>query len=281
MFSNMSHKEFTTAILPKVQGTRNLGELLPQNMDFFIMLSSITGIVGNRGQANYAAGNVFQDSFARYLTSTGIQASSINLGNIMSVGYVEENRDRLAVTKDWEGISEKEMHSLVEHHIQASIAKTQTVDSCQTVTGLTPTSSYAERGLSQPAFMNWPLFNLLHRVREATTGSSGGEGLGFPITSLLSAADSVDAATSVVTEAFVLKLCAMMSMSSTDIDSNKPLHAYGIDSLVAVEIRNWIGKEMQADIPVLDILGNMTIADLSAKIATHSQLVNIRADGKV
>jgi hypothetical protein len=281
MFSNMTYKSFMAAILPKVQGTINLAELLPQDMDFFIMLSSITGIVGHRGQANYAAGNTFQDNFARHLTSAGIQAASIDLGNVESVGYVEEHKDRIGIPKDWEAISEREMHSLIEHHIQMSTKKAETVDSCQTITGLTPAASYAERGMPPPAFTSWPLFSLLHRFREATTGSSNDGGLEFPITSLLSAADSVNAATSVVTEAFVRKLCVMMSLSAGDIDCNKPLHAYGIDSLVAVEIRNWIGKDMQADIPVLDIVGSLTIVDLSAKIATQSQLVKIRTDDKV
>src|ERR1051326_341996 len=138
MFSNMTYKSFKAAILPKVQGSINLAELLPQDMDFYIMLSSITGIVGHRGQANYAAGNTFQDNFARHLTSTGIQAASIDLGNVESVGYVEENKDRIGIPKDWEAISEKEMHSLIEHHIQVSARKAETVHSCQTVTGLTP-----------------------------------------------------------------------------------------------------------------------------------------------
>ena len=38
-------------------GSWNLHELMPRDLDFFIMLSSLAGILGNRGQSNYRAGN--------------------------------------------------------------------------------------------------------------------------------------------------------------------------------------------------------------------------------
>jgi KR domain len=42
--------------------------MLPPKMDFFIMLSSVSSIIGNVGQANYAAGNTFEDALAHYHT---------------------------------------------------------------------------------------------------------------------------------------------------------------------------------------------------------------------
>lgn len=41
---------------PKVHGTWNLHELLPRDMDFFVMLSSLAGVMGHRGQGNYGCG---------------------------------------------------------------------------------------------------------------------------------------------------------------------------------------------------------------------------------
>jgi hypothetical protein len=49
----------------------NLHHCLPRDMDFFILLSSVAGLVGNRGQANYAAGNTFQDALASHRVSLG------------------------------------------------------------------------------------------------------------------------------------------------------------------------------------------------------------------
>lgn len=54
----MSLEDFNAAIKPKVYTTKNLHDLLPRDMDFFICLSSTGGIVGSRGQGNYNAGEL-------------------------------------------------------------------------------------------------------------------------------------------------------------------------------------------------------------------------------
>ncbi|KAL5044750.1 polyketide synthase [Aspergillus fruticulosus] len=50
----------------QIQGTWNLHRLLPSGLYFFIMMSSISSIIGNRGRANYAAANSFIDGLAHY-----------------------------------------------------------------------------------------------------------------------------------------------------------------------------------------------------------------------
>ncbi|THC88924.1 hypothetical protein EYZ11_011625 [Aspergillus tanneri] len=63
----MTYSDFSAAVRPKVVGSLNLhNAFLTQHLDFFILLSSAAGIVGNSGQANYAAGCTFQDALARY-----------------------------------------------------------------------------------------------------------------------------------------------------------------------------------------------------------------------
>jgi len=93
LFENMNYEDWIAAIRPKIQGTWNLHELLPVELDFFVILSSATGIIGNRGQANYCAGNTFQDAFAHYRRSQGLPAVSIDLGAIRNIGWVAENND--------------------------------------------------------------------------------------------------------------------------------------------------------------------------------------------
>lgn len=119
MFVNMTYEQFQAAVGPKVRGTRNLHAILGDDLDFFVMLSSITSIVGNRGQANYAAGNAYQDALAMQLVSKGIKAASINLGTIKTVGYIAENRERMqkqgGIATQWAGMSEDELHSVIEY----------------------------------------------------------------------------------------------------------------------------------------------------------------------
>ncbi|KAK5331711.1 hypothetical protein LTR93_000716 [Exophiala xenobiotica] len=51
------------------------------------------------------------------------------------------------------------------------------------------------------------------------------------------------------------------------------LHTKGVDSLVAVEIRNWLTKEAKADVTVFDILAAMPITSLARTVVSKSVLV--------
>ena len=62
-------------------------------LDFFTMLSSVSGVVGQKGQANYAAGNVFLDNFSAYRHKLSLPACSVDLGAIEDVGYISEHSD--------------------------------------------------------------------------------------------------------------------------------------------------------------------------------------------
>jgi len=82
----MSYEDWTAATRPKIQGSLNLHETMPKDLDFFVFLSSSAGVIGARGQANYAAGNSFQDSLAQYRREKGMNAVSLDLGPVLGVG---------------------------------------------------------------------------------------------------------------------------------------------------------------------------------------------------
>lgn len=78
VFENMTHDWWETGLRPKVHATRNLHEYFgPERpLDFFIICSSISGITGNPGQAQYCAGNTYQDTLAHYRCSKGLKVST-------------------------------------------------------------------------------------------------------------------------------------------------------------------------------------------------------------
>jgi NAD(P)-dependent dehydrogenase (short-subunit alcohol dehydrogenase family) len=85
-FTNMTPEQWTLSVNPKAPGAWNLHKNLPKDLDFFVMLSSSSGIAGTRGQANYAAGNTFLDALAHYRVSCGLKAVSINVGPVLVTG---------------------------------------------------------------------------------------------------------------------------------------------------------------------------------------------------
>jgi len=277
MFVNMTHQQFQAALGPKVSGSRNLQYALGNDLDFFVMLSSITSIVGNRGQANYSAGNAYQDAFAKTLVSTGVKAVSINLGSIKSVGYVAENRQRVEkqgeIFTQWDQISEDQLHSIIEYHIDPRVDFNSHGDRFQSITGLMTPSAFTSKGVPIPAFMGYPLFKQLHTIN--LTAAPTTSETDFPIQKLLSSCDSLNTAAKYIEEALQLQILSMMSVPKEEFDPYKPLVAYGVDSLIAVEIRTWISKSIGADVAIFDILGRNSIVDFSAKVAGLSSLVHV------
>jgi hypothetical protein len=71
----MTNAEFHAALNCKVVGTQKLHTASltqPELMEFFTLLSSISGFIGQKGQANYAAVNTFLDAFASYRHSLNL-----------------------------------------------------------------------------------------------------------------------------------------------------------------------------------------------------------------
>ncbi|CAD6579781.1 MAG: hypothetical protein ASARMPRED_009250 [Alectoria sarmentosa] len=62
-----------------------------------------------------------------------------------------------------------------------------------------------------------------------------------------------------VVEALKSKLSNSLSVPKEDIDAEKAIYSFGIDSLVALEVRYWYMKEMKANIPIFDIMQNQSL----------------------
>lgn len=118
MLSKMTYEDWVAALTPKVQGTWNLHfELQSVPLDFFVLLSSVTGTMGFASQANYAAANTFLDSFVQYRHSQGLPASVIDLGFVTDIGYAAEKSPQtlnIANTMDIQISEEKDLLQALE-----------------------------------------------------------------------------------------------------------------------------------------------------------------------
>lgn len=281
-FEFMSHAQWEECLGPKVQGTWNLHKHLPADMDFFVMLGSVAGLVGNRGQSNYAAGNTFQDALAIYRRARGLAATCIDLCNIMSVGFVAENQETLNKNPLFffahDGIREDEFLSLVEFHLDAERAGSR--GQPQIGVGLAPLSVFKERGLPEPTFIKSPLFRQLRSASAESGGAADGaadQDGSVSVTNALKFAESQKAAAEIICDALVKRLSRTMRIPEPDIDVGKPIHAYGVDSLVAMEIRNYLASECGSEISVLEIMGNKSLEALSGDIAKGSKFVRVES----
>ncbi|KAI4910493.1 Type I Iterative PKS [Alternaria infectoria] len=272
-FDNMSHTQWVQTIRSKAHTSWNLHTVLPRDLDFFIMLSSVAGVAGNIGQSNYAAGCTFQDALARHRVQHQQRATSIDLGVMRTIGIVAET-ERLHENFKKSGslgqIEEDEFLALLTIYCDPKRANMpHTIGESQIAMGLVTPVDLLERNLEPAEVLQRPLFASFSRARgtnQANTQSS------VSAATLFNLAEDDEQRVAVVLEALARKLARALSIPPEEIDVNKPLHAFGVDSLVAVELRNWIGKEFAADIAVFDIMRGRTVAAIGELITKMSQL---------
>ena len=85
---NQSWEKYNCTLEPKAYGAWNLHQLtLNNDMEFFVMFSSLASIVGLPGQSNHCAGNRYLDSLAHYRISMGLVATTVNWGPWSDVSY--------------------------------------------------------------------------------------------------------------------------------------------------------------------------------------------------
>ena len=75
-----------------------------------------------------------------------------------------------------------------------------------------------------------------------------------------------------ITQGLKRKLAKLLGMPDADIDVQQPLQAYGVDSLVAVEIRYWLSKVVRAGVSISDIQGEMSMVKLGEVVVERSAL---------
>lgn len=266
----MDVSDYHGALACKLQGTWNLhnvAEKLGLKLEFFTMLSSISGVVGQKGQANYAAGNSFLDAFASYRHGLGRPACSVDLGVIEDVGYIAE-RDGMQAKLDtsiWTGINERLLRKILYFSIlQQQEGTARAAPATQIITGI-PVPQPADSGLIQDARFA-PLFT------NSGTANGGGDSKSsaskdVQAVLLLLRSKTADADTQLAATVDIVNKCFVRILRLPEpMDSGRPISVYGIDSLAAVEVRNWLRGELGALVTTLDIVNATSLLELCKKI---------------
>ncbi|KAF2847520.1 polyketide synthase-like protein [Plenodomus tracheiphilus IPT5] len=276
LFTNMTHEQWLHTLHPKLHGSKNLHEVtLNQPLDFFILLSSLHSFIGNPGQANYAAGCAYQVALARYRNNRGLPGVALDLGIVGGVGYVVEKQQKKkkktqdtdakvkVQVQDFKHIQEQEMLALIEWAIRNP-------NMGHLVTGLDSARSAAQVAEQAPFFASNVVLSHLPYLRPhlvgqtaaAHTNTEGASAASLPLPALLAATSSADERQSLVLDALLKKLSRSLMMEVADLDPLSSLSKYGTDSLVAVEIKNWIGRETGVSVSVFEILQAASIGGL-------------------
>lgn len=274
----MTLDDYYTAASAKVQGTWNLHQSTLAHkspISFFTLLSSMSGIIGQKAQANYSAANVFMDAFANYRHSQGLPAHSLDLGIIEEVGFaareggIQERMD----DKIWLGVNESMVRRMFKYSILQQMQQPINPDSAtQLIIGISlpqrPGSDLESDARFSALFMNDS------SGEQHKNGEAGDENAKAVQAFLLLHRSKADKGSLVVAGVEVLNRQFMKTLRLTEaMEPARSLSAYGVDSLSAVEVRNWVRVELGVELTTLDITNASSLFGLCERLISKMPVV--------
>ena len=240
-FLTMAGAQWDRVLRSKIDTTWNLHQAtLGDELDMFIMFSSISSISGNRTQANYATGNSFQNSMAEYRKSLGLPGISIALGVMSGIGVLASDHDlrRTLSQSGLQALGPDNLNKIME----AAVFESQHPDRSLLSTRFEITLTFNDivqsaPGQNQLFWTEWPEFGFLLNHKLSTSGVVNSVSL----REHLKEQDGEPAHKSLL-QAFLVCLSNILGYDVGDLDPASSLASYGIDSLNAVSCRYWFFK---------------------------------------
>jgi NADPH:quinone reductase-like Zn-dependent oxidoreductase/acyl carrier protein len=250
----LDRARFRKVMSPKVDGAWNLHALtLHRPLDFLVLFSSVSSLVGNPGQANYVAANAFLDALAHYRRSRGLPAMTINWGHVAGAGYVSRHQElsELLTSRGFLGLSPKQMmealgRTLQKKPIQMGVMRMDwqkvarslsTAELSQRLSALAGASTLEQQGGEEGS-----------RIREALLHAKPEE------------------CEEIVQTYIREQVARVLGASASKLDADRPLNELGLDSLMGVELRNRVESDLALSLSMRELMQSPTINSLSRAI---------------
>lgn len=265
----MTYEEWTSGITSKVDGTWNLHHAVEaQTLDFFVVFSSMVGICGHSGQANYAAANTFLESFTEYRRQLGLPSSILSLGVVEEVGVVSRDLKML------QNAQFRSVHLLQEREVidglQVAIQDSQLVsdrspshDSSMWAIGLRYTKPLSDPTV-QPMWTRDARFTGYPNLESANVGKVQGED-----GELRDFLDEVERDPSILEDtetdaAPVRKMSKLLAQQLFPGIEDRQSSHFVIDSLMTLEVRSWTRRSLGIEVSVAEIANAGTVGGLAS-----------------
>jgi aryl carrier-like protein len=239
---------------PKVLGGWNLHrETRDRPLDMFVLFSSLSSVFGHAGQANYSAANALLDSLAHHRRSQGLPGLVINWGHLGQVGYLAQ-REQLGQRLERQGV-------LSFTVAQATDCLEYALQTLTTQMSVLRIDWSVWRGLGLTGRIS-PKFAHLLRHTEGPVDENGE----------LSAVDNIRSASGgqrlqLIGRQMRGKIGSLLGLAADQIRDERALLEMGLDSLMAVELRNWIEGYLQVSLPISALMRSQSLTALVQQIS--------------
>ncbi|KAL6691259.1 polyketide synthase [Trichoderma pleuroticola] len=265
---NMTAKDFDSVLQAKAYGTLNLQKVFEaEKLTFFISLSSAVNMIGSAGQANYNAANSLQDAISQFDRSSDCFYMALNIGLIEDATV---NNDVIIQSVQRQGLTTIYRDELNAYFEYAFSAEARQVGLHQAVIGFTPES------IGETTAVNGTAKTLMFtHVRQMAKRQASDDTSKKTKTfeEFVAQTDDKDEIASFVAQLIGNKLADLMSIDPTDVGLDEAILDFGLDSLIAIELRNWIMREFSAPIQSSEVLDSLNILALAQKVTLRSSLL--------
>lgn len=257
---NLNVAALQTVFRPKVLGSWLLSQIFQgATLDFFVSFSSGASLFGSAAQGNYAAAGAFLDTLAQHMHAHGQPALSIDWGAVSETGF-GATADGLRVHEYWEAhgiqrITPKQVLAALALLIPQQVAQVgvlkldwQLLQDFYPQLGTLPLLTYMLASTTKPQSQNGIVKQAEHELlQQLSTGS--------------------DATRAELLETYLAeKVAGVLRLPIARIDVEQPLTALGLDSLMAIELKNRIELELAVHIPIVAFLQGPSIRQFVAQL---------------
>jgi NADPH:quinone reductase-like Zn-dependent oxidoreductase/acyl carrier protein len=253
----LDQNSFWRVAVPKIDGAWNLHHLTRQlPLDFFVLFSSVTTLLGSAGQGSYVAANAFLDALAHHRRALGLPALSINWGPWAEIGLAAGHTNR------GERLAARGVGSIMPAQGIAALARLLKQEKAQV--GVMPFEpmkwfEYAPVARESHVFDELLSDKAIAATQPQVTDLPG----------LLAAAAPGRQRRILLEDHLREQVARVLRLAASRIPTNKPLKNLGMDSLMALELRNRLEATLGLTLSATMIFNYPTIEELVRYLAAR------------
>ncbi len=255
ILATMDDRQFASVFGPKAIGALNLHRATSDlDLDFFVSFSSTSSLMGNPGQGNYAAANAFLDRLAWLRRSQGRAGQTIHWGPWSEIG--------MSATAQGQRSFEFGVGTIAPARGIEALAVVSDLDTPELAVMPMDWATFMSR---LPTARTDPFLTVIRET--VALDAEAGPGTAALYEELLAAAPEERIA--LVTSFVTTELAKVLELDPEALPLDQPLNSVGLDSLMALELKNRVEVGVGINLPIVTLIQGPTIQQLAFEIVSR------------